>query len=189
MPALLLAPCPALAPNFTQRSCRARHLTVLASQQQQQRRRQAAAERRQTVAAVTALATSLAAAPAALAAAAPAAADPQTAQLLADLALLDAQSAGTLSAVLKPALTIATVLMIVRIVMSWSPEIDSKSLPWVIAYTPTEAILVATRKVVPPFNGLDVSPIVWVALLSFLSEILTGPQGILALIQRGAQII
>ena len=41
-----------------------------------------------------------------------------------------------------------------------------------------------TRKVVPPFNGLDVSPIVWVAVLSFLSEVLTGPQGILSLIQR-----
>ena len=37
---------------------------------------------------------------------------------------------------------------------------------------------------VKPFNGLDVSPIVWVALLSFLSEILTGPQGILSLIAR-----
>ena len=49
---------------------------------------------------------------------------------------------------------------------------------------PAEPLLVATRKVVPPFNGLDVSPIVWVALLSFVSEILTGPQGILSLIER-----
>ena len=48
-----------------------------------------------------------------------------------------------------------------------------------------EPVLAATRKVVKPFNGLDVSPIVWVALLSFLSEILTGPQGILILIERG----
>lgn len=47
-----------------------------------------------------------------------------------------------------------------------------------------EPLLVPTRKLVPPFNGLDVSPIVWVALLSFLSEILTGPQGILSLIAR-----
>jgi YggT family protein len=38
--------------------------------------------------------------------------------------------------------------------------------------------------VVKPFNGLDVSPIVWVALLSFLSEILTGQQGILSMIER-----
>lgn len=47
-----------------------------------------------------------------------------------------------------------------------------------------EPLLAATRKVVKPFNGLDVSPIVWVAILSFLSEILTGPQGILSLIAR-----
>ena len=44
--------------------------------------------------------------------------------------------------------------------------------------------MAATRKVVKPFNGLDVSPIVWVALLSFVSEILTGPQGILSMIER-----
>lgn len=53
---------------------------------------------------------------------------------------------------------------------------------------PAEPLLAATRKLVPPFNGLDVSPIVWVALLSFLSEILTGPQGILSLIARQGSI-
>ncbi|EFN57133.1 hypothetical protein CHLNCDRAFT_13727, partial [Chlorella variabilis] len=100
------------------------------------------------------------------------------------LAGLDSQSAGALSGVLKPVLTLSSMLMIVRIVMSWYPEIDGKALPWSIAYTPTEPLLAQTRKLVPPFNGLDVSPIVWVALLSFLAEILTGPQGILSLIAR-----
>ena len=33
-------------------------------------------------------------------------------------------------------------------------------------------------------GGVDVSPIVWVALLSFVNEILLGPQGILNLLQR-----
>lgn len=49
-------------------------------------------------------------------------------------------------------------------------------LPGCASLLPAEPLLEATRKVVPPFNGLDVSPIVWVALLSFLAEILTGPQ-------------
>lgn len=54
-----------------------------------------------------------------------------------ELAELDSKTAGAISGVLKPALTVASVLMIVRIVMSWYPEIDGKNLPWSIAYTPT----------------------------------------------------
>ena len=34
--------------------------------------------------------------------------------------------------------------------------------------------------------GVDISPLVWVAILSFFSEILTGPQGILTIVQRNA---
>ncbi len=37
---------------------------------------------------------------------------------------------------------------------------------------------------IPLVGGVDVTPIVWVGLLSFLNEILLGPQGILMLIQR-----
>ena len=137
--------CPALGAPFTapraQRSSRpaaARSPVLAASRQQQQR----------TAAAAAAAAATLAAAPAAFAsapsaeAAARLAADPHAgaaAQVVADLALLDAQSAGVLSAVLKPALSIASLLMIVRIVMSWYPELDGKAMPWTIAYTPTGA--------------------------------------------------
>lgn len=109
-------------------------------------------------------------------------ADPS--QLIADLADLDPATAGTIAAVLKPTLSIGSLLMIVRIVMTWYPDVDATKFPWSIAYTPTEPVLSATRKIVKPFNGLDVSPIVWFAILSFLSEILTGPQGILSLLQR-----
>ncbi|KAL4425213.1 hypothetical protein ABPG75_009229 [Micractinium tetrahymenae] len=192
----LLVAAPALAPFapvYSTRSTIHSRLVATVVQQRQQQRQRPKAAARQAAAAAAALGGSLAASPAALAAAdhaaATAAADPQTAQLVADLALLDAQSAGLLSAILKPALSLTSLLMIVRIVMSWYPELDGKQMPWTIAYTPTEPILKATRKLVPPFNGLDVSPIVWVALLSFLSEILTGPQGILSLIQRGAKLL
>lgn len=40
------------------------------------------------------------------------------------------------------------------------------------------------RQVIPLLGGVDVTPIVWVGLLSFFSEILLGPQGLLILIQR-----
>lgn len=101
-----------------------------------------------------------------------------------EVAELDSATAATLSLILKPTLSLYSLLMIVRIVMTWYPEIDGKNLPWSIAFKSTEGLLQGTRKVVKPFNGLDVSPIVWVALLSFFSEILTGPQGILSLIAR-----
>ena len=101
-----------------------------------------------------------------------------------DVAELDSATAATLSLILKPTLSLYSLLMIVRIVMTWYPEVDGKTFPWSIAFKSTEGLLQGTRKVVKPFNGLDVSPIVWVALLSFFSEILTGPQGILSLIAR-----
>ncbi|KIZ05778.1 hypothetical protein MNEG_2177 [Monoraphidium neglectum] len=68
--------------------------------------------------------------------------------------------------------------------MTWYPSIDGTKLPWLVAYGPTEPILKATRKVIPLVGGVDVTPIVWVGLISFLNEILLGPQGILMLIQR-----
>lgn len=250
MNSLLAAPALAPARPFaaTQRAgglqAAARLHVVAAAQRRQAARRQPAAPVA-AAASAAALAGSLGLPPAALAAAA---ADPQAAaaaQVVYELAALDSATAGTLAAVLKPALSLASLLMIVRIVMSWYPEIDGKQMPWSIAYTPTgergraggvgmggwracrmpsrkafsplnrlvvalllapsqtqgvlparspgacslatpptrlpvacpaEPLLEATRKVVPPFNGLDVSPIVWVALLSFLAEILTGPQ-------------
>mmetsp|Transcript_3957 Transcript_3957/g.11370 ORF Transcript_3957/g.11370 Transcript_3957/m.11370 type:complete len:186 (-) Transcript_3957:41-598(-) len=100
------------------------------------------------------------------------------------LAELDSSTAQTMIFLLKPTLTVYTLLMIVRIVMTWSPELSRDDFPWSIAFKSTEGVLDPTRKVIKPFNGLDVSPIVWVALLSFVSEILTGPQGILNLIVR-----
>lgn len=68
--------------------------------------------------------------------------------------------------------------------MTWYRDIDGRRLPWALAYVPTEPILRATRRVVPPFAGVDVSPILWVALLSFTGEILVGAQGILTMIKE-----
>lgn len=109
-------------------------------------------------------------------------------QLVCELAGIDGPTAGLIAVVLRPALTITMILMVVRIVLSWFPEEDAKKFPWVLAYTPTEPVLGPTRKLIQPINGVDISPIVWVALLSLLNEILLGPQGILNLIQRQAQL-
>jgi YggT family protein len=99
-------------------------------------------------------------------------------------AALSALPAAQLEAVLRPLITAATLLCIVRIPMTWYPALDGTKLPWSLAFAPTEVFLAPTRRVVPPVGGVDVTPIVWVAVLSFASEILLGPQGLLILVQR-----
>jgi YggT family protein len=103
---------------------------------------------------------------------------------VASLALTGAQ-AGTLTSILKPTLTLAEVFFIVRIVMSWDPQLDTgEKLPWAIFYRPTEPVLSVTRKVIKPIGGVDISPIIWTFILSLFNEIVLGPQGILVLIER-----
>jgi YggT family protein len=101
-----------------------------------------------------------------------------------NLAEFDAAAAHTFETILRPLFTVFTFLYIIRIPMTWYPSIDGSKFPWVLAYAPTEPILKITRNVIPLVGGVDVTPIVWVGLISFFNEILLGPQGILMLIQR-----
>ncbi|KAI0503652.1 hypothetical protein KFK09_014587 [Dendrobium nobile] len=100
------------------------------------------------------------------------------------MADLDPQTAKFLIAITGPFLSTFALLFILRIVMSWYPKLPVGKLPYVIAYAPTEPFLVITRKVIPPLGGVDVTPVVWFGLVSFLNEILVGPQGLLVLLSR-----
>ncbi|XP_010440784.1 PREDICTED: protein COFACTOR ASSEMBLY OF COMPLEX C SUBUNIT B CCB3, chloroplastic-like [Camelina sativa] len=100
------------------------------------------------------------------------------------LADLDPGTAKVAIGILGPALSAFGFLFIVRIVMSWYPKLPVDKFPYVLAYAPTEPILAQTRKVIPPLAGVDVTPVVWFGLLSFLSEILVGPQGLLVLVSQ-----
>ena len=97
-------------------------------------------------------------------------------------------TAKTVASFLQPILATSILLMFVRVPLSWYPNIDIKKLPWIIAVLPTEPVLRPTRKVVQPQGGVDLAPLVWVAVLSFINEILLGPQGILNLLQRKAEL-
>ena len=90
---------------------------------------------------------------------------------------------------LKPLLTVATMLFIARIIMSWDPAIKPDAMPWSIAYLPTEPLLGPTRKVIQPVGGVDVAPVVWLAFISLLNELLLGPQGILVLISNSESLL
>jgi len=84
---------------------------------------------------------------------------------------IDPDTAIKLAGLLRPLLALGSVLMILRIVMSWFPEVKDQEMPWAIAYFPTEPVLGPLRKIIKPVNGVDISPIVSFAVLSFMNEI------------------
>lgn len=46
---------------------------------------------------------------------------------------------------------------------------------------PTESLLRSIRNVVPPAFGVDITPIVWLGIFTFVHEILLGQQGLLTM--------
>ncbi|XP_052207851.1 ylmG homolog protein 1-1, chloroplastic [Diospyros lotus] len=97
---------------------------------------------------------------------------------------LDPSTAKLAIGFLGPFLSAFGFLFILRIVMSWYPILPVEKFPYVIAYAPTEPLLAQTRKLIPPVGGVDVTPVVWFGLISFLNEILVGPQGLLVLLSQ-----
>ena len=87
---------------------------------------------------------------------------------------------------LLAALTLAFLL---RIVLTWYPQVDLKQGAWPLIAWPTEPVLSLTRKVVAPIGGVDVTPVIWVGLLSLLRELLVGQQGLLSQILIRSQSI
>ncbi|MEL6815123.1 MAG: YggT family protein [Cyanobacteria bacterium J06598_3] len=78
-----------------------------------------------------------------------------------------------------PILSLYTLLFLFRIILTWYPEAELNKFPFAIVAWPTEIFLIPVRKVVPPIGGVDISPVIWVGLVSFLREILVGQQGLL----------
>jgi len=81
-------------------------------------------------------------------------------------------------------INILSLLFLSRIVISWYPKTNLNEFPYSSVVWPTEPLLIPVRGLVPPAFGVDVSPIVWIMLLSFFREILIGQQGILTLIDK-----
>lgn len=87
---------------------------------------------------------------------------------------------------LLAALTLAFLL---RIVLTWYPKVDLTQGAWTLIAWPTEPVLALTRKVVAPIGGVDVTPVIWVGLLSLLRELLVGQQGLLSQVLMRSQAI
>lgn len=86
--------------------------------------------------------------------------------------------------ILAPLLGGMIFLFIFRIVLTWYPQVDLNRFPFNLVALPTEPFLIPTRKLIPPLGGVDISPIVWVGIISLLREILLGQQGLLTMLNR-----
>jgi YggT family protein len=78
-------------------------------------------------------------------------------------------------------LGVMILLFIVRIVLTWYPQVESEKFPYNLVVVPTEPFLAVTRKLVPPLGGVDITPIIWVAILSLVRELLLGQQGLMTM--------
>ena len=72
-----------------------------------------------------------------------------------------------------------TLLFLFRIVLSWYPQVDLSQGFWKLVAIPTEPVLGVSRKLIAPIGGVDVTPVIWVGLVSLIRELLVGQQGLL----------
>jgi YggT family protein len=70
-------------------------------------------------------------------------------------------------------LSIYTVLLIIRILLSWFPNLDWFNPPFSVLSQLTDPYLNLFRSIIPPLGGIDLSPILAFLLLSFLRQGIT----------------
>ena len=78
-------------------------------------------------------------------------------------------------------LSYLTVVFLIRLILTWYPKIDLTKGTWLLISIPSNYILNFTRKLIPPIGGVDVGPVIWIGIISFLREILVGQQGLIKL--------
>ena len=74
-----------------------------------------------------------------------------------------------------------TLVFLIRLIMTWYPKINGDKGFWIIVTLPTNQILNITKKIIPPIGGVDVSPVIWIGIISFIRELLVGQQGLIKL--------
>jgi uncharacterized protein YggT (Ycf19 family) len=78
-------------------------------------------------------------------------------------------------------LSFLTLVFLIRLILTWYPKVDLNKGFWLLIAIPTSSILSFTRKLIPPIGGVDVGPVIWIGIISFLREILVGQQGLIKL--------
>jgi len=82
-----------------------------------------------------------------------------------------------------------TLLFLFRIVLTWYPQVDLSQGLWRIVAIPTEPLLAATRRVIAPIGGVDVTPVIWLGVISLVRELLVGQQGLITQVMIRASVL
>ncbi len=83
-------------------------------------------------------------------------------------------SIGLLATTLATFLQIYVALMIIRVLLSWFPNINWYDPPFSILSQLTDPYLNLFRSIIPPLGGIDFSPLIAFFVLQFGSEFLIG---------------
>lgn len=62
-------------------------------------------------------------------------------------------------------------LIILRIFLTWIPNLDWRNQPWCTIGEVTDIYLNLFRRIIPPFNGLDFSPIIALIVLQIIQSV------------------
>jgi len=83
---------------------------------------------------------------------------------------MDPQAINTLVSTLSTFLTIYTLLLFIRILLSWFPNVDWYNQPFAALSQITDPYLNVFRSFIPPLGGIDFSPILAFMLLQFVQR-------------------
>ena len=83
-------------------------------------------------------------------------------------------------------LSFLTIVFLIRLILTWYPKVDLNQGFLLLIAIPTSSILNLTRKLIPPIGGVDIGPVIWIGILSFLREILVGQQGLIKLAMQNS---
>ena len=89
-------------------------------------------------------------------------------------------SIGLLAQTLSTFVSFYLVLMFIRILLSWFPNVNWYDPPFSVLSQLTDPYLNIFRSIIPPLGGIDFSPIIAIFALQFAAQILTGLLGSLA---------
>lgn len=81
-------------------------------------------------------------------------------------------SIALLSTTLNTFIQIYVVLLIIRILLTWFPNIDMYSQPFAALSQITDPYLNLFRSIIPPLGGIDISPMLAIILLQVVGGII-----------------